>query len=99
MRNKMQAVRLNKGQGAIGEGANGAADVLHAVRAAVELDLEIVMTVWLHQRRALGLIADIKVRAVAALRHCISHAGGGGWHTSHVRMTLTECYICKESRG
>ena len=62
-------------------------DPLHRVAAEVDLDLEVVVTVRLGDRRARRLIADIEIEAVAAFGHpvgtgrftgCRVHGWSGG---------------------
>ncbi len=77
MRDQVQAMGQDKRQGSSWVRPDGAADVLHGIAAQVDLDLEVVVSVWGDNGRACLLVANIEVRAVAALLHAIgAHAGG-----------------------
>jgi len=75
-------MRQDERQGVARERADRAADMLQRVAAQVDLDLEVLVPVRRGQRRARLLVADVEVRAVAALVHAVrGHAGRIG----HVR--------------
>ncbi len=75
MRDQVQAMGQDKRQGPSWVRPDGAADVLHGIAAQVDLDLEVVVSVWGDNGRACLLVTNIEVRAVAALLHAIgAHA-------------------------
>jgi hypothetical protein len=63
----MHPVRQDEGQGVAREGPLDAADQLHGVAAQIDLNLEILVAMGARLGAALELVADVKVRPLAAL--------------------------------
>lgn len=62
---------LDKGKCPSFEGPYACANMLNRIPSEVDLDLEIIMSVRLRQRWALGLVTNIEVVTIASLEHTV----------------------------